>query len=154
MRDSVICNIVPSRLLAGLHVMQHWHISLFAIIIGLSTGCSSVSPENAIDYAGEQQATHDLAIPPDLTTTPRSSLLAVPDLPASNSDQPGIKTTALRQSNAANKPAVAHPKAVATHAPQTPHPPSDFNTPHLLLPGTSHQVWTQILMEDLAPPRF
>ncbi len=122
--------------------MQYQHISLFAIIIGLSTGCSSVGPEHAIDYTGEQQATRDLTIPPNLTTTPRAPLLAIPDLPANNQDQPGTTAPELHQTKPATPPSAAHPKAAAT---QTPASTSDVNAPHILLPGTQHQIWTRLL---------
>jgi outer membrane protein assembly factor BamC len=115
--------------------MQYRHISLLAIFIGLSTGCSSVGPEHAIDYAGEQQATRDLAIPPHLTTTPRQPLLAIPDLSTDNQGQPGTITAEPHQTTPTNPPA----------ATQAPEPTSDFNAPHILLPGTQHQVWTQLL---------
>ena len=58
-------------------------LGILVISIGVLAACGSVplgsdSPE---DYANEQQAVRDLAIPPDLMAVPSAPLLAVPDLP-------------------------------------------------------------------------
>lgn len=131
--------------------MQYRYISFFAIIIGLSAGCSSVAPEQAVDYAGEQQAVRDLVIPPDLTAAPLSPLLVIPDLPDNNVGQPGVDAN-LHQTVTADEPQLTPARADEAHSPQTPEPAltpqsrrSVPNTPHLLLPSAQHQAWAQVL---------
>ncbi len=103
--------------------MQYRHISLPALLISLATGCSSISPEHATDYAGERQAARDLAIPPDLTATTLSPLFTVPDLPETIPDQPQPVVD----------PSDTHQTVTTT------------GKPHILLPGTQDQVWQTVL---------
>ncbi|MEL6721626.1 MAG: outer membrane protein assembly factor BamC [Pseudomonadota bacterium] len=122
--------------------MQNRHIALSAILLSLGTGCSSVGPENAIDYAGEQQATRNLVIPPDLIAAPLAPRLAIPDLPTG---QPGTTITNPQHSASTHQPHATSTEPVKAQASATALTSPHLNTPHLLLSVTPEQAWTQLL---------